>query len=298
MPSMADSTAVALQQVTIVVVSFNSAHCMASLGEMLKDCPHVVVVDNASHDDSLNSAHHYMPQAHCVALAHNHGFGVANNKGLETVTTPFALLLNPDCLIDAASIAQLVTAAGAWPDAAMLVPQIINSKKQAEGNYAWARTHWRSKGPLSEAATCVANACGAVMLLRMSAKANRQWFDPSFFLYYEDEDLCLDLFQKQLPIVLDPSIQVTHLNRSSVKGRQPWRLEYLRGFHHARSKIWITAKYFGETDARRHRTTAMMQALALLLFRLLLLSPRLLCRAAGRVAGLWAAPTQYVSAKG
>ena len=250
---MADQMGLALEQVTIVVVSFNSAHCMPSLGGMLKDCPHVVVVDNGSHDDSLVAAQSHLPQAHSLALGDNFGFGVANNKGLEMVTTPFALLLNPDCLIDTSAIARLVATAGQWPDAAMVVPQIINSKKQAEGNYGWARTHWSSKGPLCEGPTCVANACGAVMLLRMSAKANRQWFDPSFFLYYEDEDLCLDLFQHQQSIVLDPSIQVTHLNRSSVKGSQPWRLEYLRGFHHARSKIWITAKYFGEAAARRHR---------------------------------------------
>jgi GT2 family glycosyltransferase len=291
----ADQTQAALAQVTILVVSFNSAHCMPALGRMLKDCPHVVVVDNGSHDNSPSVAQSCLPQAQCLSLGNNFGFGVANNKGLERVTTPYALLLNPDCMIETNVIVQLVKAAAQWPEAAMVVPQIMSATQKRMGNYGWARTHWHAKGPLAQGPVCVANASGAVMLLRMSAKPHRQWFDPTFFLYYEDEDLCLGLFQQQQAIVLEPSIFVTHLNRSSVKGDKPWRLEYLRGYHHARSKILITAKYFGEPAARRHRSTAMLQALALLAARVLLLSPRLLCRAAGRVVGLWGAPTAYVA---
>lgn len=282
-----------LAQVTIVIVTFNSAHCIESLSQSLADCPNLVVTDNGSQDQTITELTQRIPRARIISLDNNVGFGAANNRALDTVTTPYALLLNPDCVMETASILALMQTARNWPEAAMVVPQIVDSREKATINYGWPRPRWKSRGPGADGLTCVGNACGAVMLLNLGRMTSSDWFDTRFFLYYEDEDLCLRLFDKHMSILLEPGIRVTHINRGSVRGRRPLYLEYLRGLHHARSKILFTAKHYGSPLARSHRRSALVQAWLTLIPRLLLPSPRLIARLWGRIMGLLDAPTRY-----
>ncbi len=282
-----------LDQVTVVIVTFNSAHCLPVLGQALAGWPHVVVVDNGSHDGTPEQVVRHLPQARLLAQPDNLGFGAANNLALAGVTTPYALLLNPDCLIEAQHVRQLLSTAAQWPDTAIVVPQLVDTGGRLQLNYGWPRRDGPPRGPGAEGPACVGHACGAVMLLRLAALPTRDWFDTRFFLYYEDEDLCLRLFRARQPIVVDPAVRVGHINRGSVRGKRPWQVEYLRGRTHAASKVLFTAKHEGEAAARRHRRRALVQALLLLPLRLLAPSPRLVARLCGRVVGLWQAATRY-----
>lgn len=276
-----------------MIVTFNSAHCLPALAERLADWPHLVVVDNGSHDDTPQAVARSLPQARVLALPQNLGFGAANNQALDGIRTPYALLLNPDCLIRPDDIQALWQTAQDWPEAAIVAPQLTDTQDRPQVNYGWPRHLGHGRGPAADGVLCVGNACGAVMLLRCAARPGPSWFDTRFFLYYEDEDLCLRLFQARQPVLIDPAVRVGHLNRGSVRGRRPWQVEYLRGRHHAMSKVLFTAKHVGAAAARAHRRKALAQALALLLLRVLAPSPRLVARLWGRICGLWQAPTSY-----
>ncbi len=87
-------------QATVVVVNWNGAHllplCLDALAAQTTTHPYeVVVVDNASHDDSLQVLAGY-PDVRVVRNADNRGFAGGNNSALEHVTTPYAVLLNND----------------------------------------------------------------------------------------------------------------------------------------------------------------------------------------------------------
>jgi GT2 family glycosyltransferase len=128
-----------LSSVTIIVVTYNSAHCLAALHPLLQQAPHVVVSDNASGDGTAAQAQALWP--HAIVLAHdrNLGFGAANNRALARVTTPYALLLNPDCELSHEQLAQLLVAADQFPEAAMLAPQLVDAKGHPEVNYRWPK---------------------------------------------------------------------------------------------------------------------------------------------------------------
>ena len=232
-----------LVNVTVIVVTYNSAHCLAALHPLLQHCPHVIVSDNDSGDDTAAQAQAFWPQASVLAHPRNLGFGAANNRALAQVQTPFVLLLNPDCEMSVAQLQQLLSAAEQFPEAAMLAPQLVSAKGHPEVNYRWPSTRWASKGPAAIGPVCVGFVCGAAMLLRMNSCKSTSFFDESFFLYYEDDDLCLRFFQAHLPMVIVPQIQVVHRSRGSVKGKSPWRSEYWRGYHHAQSKLLFAAKH-------------------------------------------------------
>jgi GT2 family glycosyltransferase len=167
----------------------------------------------------------------------------------------------------------------------MLAPQILKANGQRDVNYRWPNTHWKAKAGAAEGLLCVGFVCGAVMLLRMDQFQTVGFFDEDFFLYYEDDDLCLRLFKAQKSIVVVPTVQALHRSRGSVKGSSPWRSEYTRGYHHAQSKLIFAAKHDSLASAKRKRRTLLWQTTLALPLRLVLLSPKLLTRMAGRWMG-------------
>ena len=276
-----------LNQVTVVTVTFNSAHCLPALGASLTAFSKVIIVDNGSDDGCASKTSAHLPQAHVLALPENLGFGAANNRALAQVKTPFALLLNPDCEITPQAVQQLMFTAAQWPDTAMVAPQLLQPSGQSDVNYRWPHLLWNSVGPaITEGPACVGFVCGAAMLLRMSAFEGR-FFDEQFFLYYEDDDLCTRLFHKRQAMIIDPSATATHRSRGSVRGKSPLRSEYIRGYHHAQSKLIYTLKYQSAGQANAQRNKLLWQTALALLIRLMLPSPRHVARMVGRMAGLW-----------
>ncbi|MFZ9625000.1 MAG: glycosyltransferase family 2 protein [Burkholderiaceae bacterium] len=275
-----------LDRVTVIVVTFESAHCLPTLSRLLKACPHVILVDNGSDDGSASIAQSMLPHAQVIALERNLGFGSANNRALDRVATPFAFLLNPDCEIEVEDLAILVQEAMRFPDAAIVAPQLTNARGEPDLSYRWPSTHWVSRGPGASAPLCVGFVCGAAMLFVMDNMRGADRFDERFFLYYEDDDLCLRIFERQRAIILVPRVTAVHRSRGSVGGRQRLRAEYLRGYHHAQSKLIFAEKHIGPASAKRLRTRTLALALAGWPLRLIAFSPRMLARLSGRIAGL------------
>lgn len=276
----------ALADVTVVVVTHESAHCIAMLDSLLGACPHVIVSDNASTDGTPARVRQQWPRATVLEHDRNLGFGAANNRALALVRTPFALLLNPDCELSVDGLGQLLAAARDMVDAAMCAPQLISPAGKLEVNYRWPKTVWESMGPPATGMACVGFVCGAAMLLRMERFQEIGFFDERFFLYYEDDDLCLRLFQAGRPMVLVPAVKAIHRSRSSSKGSKPLRNEFGRGFHHAQSKLTFAAKHRSLDEALRLRRTLLFTTSAALPIRVLAFVPRLVARMLGRWMGL------------
>lgn len=272
--------------VTVVVVTYNSAHCVGALAQDLKHLPHVVVVDNASADNTVRRLEAELPQAVVLSNPENRGFGAANNRALARATTPYALLLNPDCRLPPGGLRRMVAYAQNNPGTAVVAPQLVNGDGQPEVNYRWPSTLWASRGPGADGPCCVGFACGACLLVDVQVMRSVGFFDESFFLYYEDDDLCLRTFHQHLPIVVLPDVQAVHTSRGSVGGRHRWRSEYWRGYHHAQSKWRYTHKHLGAEAAEALRRRVLWLACLALPLRLLLPAPRHVGRLWGRIQGL------------
>ncbi|OGB14125.1 MAG: glycosyl transferase [Burkholderiales bacterium RIFCSPLOWO2_12_67_14] len=275
-----------LNQVTVVVVTHESAHCLRGLDGLLSQCPHVIVSDNGSADGTPEQAQQLWPHAHVLRHGRNLGFGAANNRALDAVRTPFAFLLNPDCQLTVEGLGELISAAHELSDAAILAPQLVSVTGKPEINYRWPKTRWLSTGPRASGPVCVGFVCGAAMLFRMARFEKVGFFDEQFFLYYEDDDLCLRLFNAHLPMVLLPQVQAVHFSRGSVKGAAPWRSEYVRGYHHAQSKLIFAVKHQSLEAALQLRRYLLLTTTLAMPLRLIAFSPKLLARMWGRWRGL------------
>ena len=273
------------EDITVIVVTFNSAHCVPALVAGLSPIANIIFVDNASEDKTVMNVRNALPQAIVIENERNLGFGAANNRALAQVNTPYALLLNPDCLPTAEFFDGILKNAINFSDAALIAPHLTQRNGSPEVSYRWPATHWKSAGPKADGPCCVGFACGAVMLLNMAVMKDIGFFDETFFLYYEDEGLCQRLFEHKKQIVLIPDVQITHLSRGSVRGPSRIKSEFTRGYHHAQSKLVFERKHFGRADASRLRWITLALALLTLIPRLLLPQPRYRARLIGRIAG-------------
>lgn len=264
-----------LEQVTIVCVTYQSESIIESLAATLRVFPHVVIVDNGSHDATTARIRRHIPHARLVERPRNAGFGAANNEAMMQVCTPFALLLNPDSSIEPADLATLVDTLDGHPGAAAVAPQswYHNGEPQRSFRQAFYKIRGR-KGRYEPAqATCCADWLhGSCVLLRTDLFRRIGGFDESFFLYYEDDDLCLRLQRAGHACLFEPRANARHAGAAS--STPSVSLSFLKAFHFARSRHLAIDRYMGSHAGRRYLAKLLAAALPAALLYVVLLRPR------------------------
>jgi N-acetylglucosaminyl-diphospho-decaprenol L-rhamnosyltransferase len=265
-------------EITPVLVTYNSAGILPWSLPALATCRQVVIVDNHSSDDTVAVARRLLPQASILLAGRNLGFGRASNLGLDEVRSPYALLVNPDVQLGAGSLQALWHAAQRYPDAALLAPVLFDAPDVVGDSFRGPFYAPASKPPpLPAGDLCCDFVTAAAMLLNMDLMRRVGFFDPWFFLYFEDDDLCLRVRRAGHPIVVVENARMEHRVRqsSAPSARNTLRRIYFRTL----SKFYITRKYFG--TARSAATAARIG-----LGSILTLLPQLLTLRADRVVHL------------
>jgi GT2 family glycosyltransferase len=222
--------------VDVVVVSYNSRAELPGCIEPFLSVPeaHVIVVDNASRDGSLEAVHGLPVTA--IQLSENHGFATGVNAGWRAGSAPCVLILNPDARIDAASLRVLVRAMEA-PHVGAVAPRIHNEDGSLDfsqrlfprlrSTYAQAlflhrvfpRATWTDELIRDEQAYTRRGTpdwvSGACILVRRDVLLELGGLDEAFFMYCEDIDLCRRLRSAGYELVFEPDATVVHLGGAS-----------------------------------------------------------------------------------
>jgi N-acetylglucosaminyl-diphospho-decaprenol L-rhamnosyltransferase len=268
---------------SVVIVAYHSAALLpACLASIPPSCP-VILVDNASPDDSADVALAARPSARVIRAPRNLGFGPGANLGFAEVTTEFGLLLNCDATLEPDTIAGLVAAARRYPEAGMLAPEIF--AEEGHMQFGHDLPFRRLRGPVVEP---VGDACcwyvgGSAMFLRMAALRAISGFDPDIFLYFEDDDLCLRLRAAGHPLVHVAGVRVRHLGGAS-SAPSP-RLSHWKAFHQGWSRLHLEAKHRGRAAAWR---LALAEWPGLALKATMRRGDERQVKWQGRAAGMWA----------
>jgi N-acetylglucosaminyl-diphospho-decaprenol L-rhamnosyltransferase len=107
------------------------------------------------------------------------------------------------------------------------------------------------------------------MLVRVDAFRTFGGFDENFFLYYEDDDICLKALHAGFDCLIEPAAQVFH--RGGASSKPSVRTELLKSYHWARSKHLIIKKYQGMHLSMLYRFKIAVSApLAIVVYALLL----------------------------
>lgn len=131
--------------VSIVIVSYNVCgllrQCLKSIYDQQIDAE-VIVVDNASSDDSVNMVRSEFAAATLIVNTGNVGFSAANNQGIAASTGERILLLNPDTELTPGALQKLLHFAAQQAGLTLIGPQLLNS------DHSLQISAWKSPSPL------------------------------------------------------------------------------------------------------------------------------------------------------
>lgn len=230
---------VELARTTVVIVNWNTRELLADcLESLFADAPaaRVVVVDNASTDDTMKVLPARYPQVTWLPQRRNLGFAAANNLALRSVTTEFAWLLNPDTVVGEDALGILEEHLDENPEAAVVGAALWNADFShqacafrfptvATTVAEWLRlprplAAWRDRffrlTPLRKYGP-VPWVLGASMLVRMQAVRHVGLLREDYFMYAEELDWCQRFWQAGWQVHLNLDAEVIHLGGGATR---------------------------------------------------------------------------------
>ncbi|MDX1934292.1 MAG: glycosyltransferase family 2 protein [Capsulimonadales bacterium] len=224
----------------VIVVSWNTRplleNCLRSLfAGNVDGGTEVFVVDNASGDGSAAMVRTFFPDVRLLQTGENLGFARANNRALRQADARYCLLLNPDTIVPAGTLRQLVEVAEASPRVAACGPLLLN--EDGSPQFCWARFpgaafEWSGRHDLSQSPYPLVDFAdperrsrmkpfvadwvgGACLLVRSSALRQVGLLDEGYFMYTEETDWCYRFRAAGYETLCVPSVTVTHLGGGS-----------------------------------------------------------------------------------
>jgi N-acetylglucosaminyl-diphospho-decaprenol L-rhamnosyltransferase len=253
--------------VSAVVVNLDAGDalitCVASL--RAAGVSQVVVVDNASSDGSLARLAASDLDAVLVPTGRNLGYGRGVNAGVRRASGDILLVCNADLTVDVDAVSRLAALLRDQPDVAIVGPTI----READGaRYPSARSfpdlsdaighavmslvwpdnpftrRYRRSEETFETASDADWVSGACMAIRRIAFESVSGFDPAYFMYVEDLDLCWRMHRAGWRVLHLPEAEVTHIGGVSAR-RHPYRM--LAAHHRS------TLRFFVQSTTGRRR---------------------------------------------
>lgn len=237
--------------VSVIIVNWNSgmllAECLRHLEAQTVQLKRVLVVDNASSDDSATSTEAFADVT-VRRMKANLGFAVGNNRTLAECDTEFVALLNPDAFPAPNWLEQLLVAAKARPEVAAFGScQLCHENAEIlDGigdSYHMSGLVWRERhGARQQAEDLVPreifSPCAAAALYRRQALVDAGGFDEDFFCYVEDVDLGFRLRLAGHKAMYVPDAVVHHVGSATTGGQR----SDFSVYHGHRNLVWTFVK--------------------------------------------------------
>jgi len=233
---------------SICIVNWNTRDflrdCLRSIGETAADLdPEVIVVDNASGDDSAEMVGSEFPEVQLVANEDNAGYARGNNQALERATGHFKLLLNPDIVVPEGALQGLLAAAERHPQAGGIAPKLVRPdgslqlscrvfpnprvvlyetlrlsrlfpRSRRFGTYRMGWWGYDEERPVDQPAA-------SALLLRSAALEEVGLFDEGFPIFFNDVDLCRRLWDAGWEVWFTPNTSMIHYGGASTRQVRP-----------------------------------------------------------------------------
>ncbi len=239
--------------VWIVVLNWNRPQdtlaCVSSLRELDYPSFRILVVDNGSTDDSVELFQE-LPGVELLVNEENLGFAAGNNQGIQYALdhgADYVLLLNNDTTVSPPLLSRMVEAAQTDPQIGLVGPMIYYSDRPDQVWFAGMRfrhgLYVVRRGlhldppldPIEE--VDFISGCG--MLVPRQTWERIGLFDPRFFMYYEDLDLCVRAKDAGYRIICATEAHMWHALSASTGGPD----SPLKQYYQVKSTLLFSQKH-------------------------------------------------------
>ena len=248
-----------LNQITFIIVTYKSESiihdCLSSLPNESKK----IVIENSSNinlERELKTKYDNIE----VVLSKNIGMGAGNNIGLKRCKTEYAYVLNPDTKLNNETIHNLLKSLNKIKD--FTLASAINDNPKIP-NYKFYEASDENEEFLS-----VDTIDGFSMFFNLKKFADNNFFDENFFLYLENDDLCLRIKKNGGNIYVVKNSTINHKGSISKNNN----LEYLRNWHWMWSKFYFNKKHYGFFTALTKIFLNLLSSIFRYLFYILILN--------------------------
>lgn len=247
-------------RVAVIVLNWNGLEdtltCIEALREPSYSNVCIIVADNGSTDGSLDVFKKKYPDLLYVENGENLGYAEGNNRGLKQAISAgadYVLFLNNDVKLDPACIPRLVNLCESDPSIGIAGPRVYRG---SSGNQIWFdRTIWHPKRgsfefpgsheteTTEDSLEPVDNAyiVGCALFARVSTLKQTGYFDPRFFLTWEDVDLAYRVRKQGGRVVLFPQARCWHKPSSSFHSGPTGPM--YRYFYYRNRLLWIRKNF-------------------------------------------------------
>ncbi|MFN3468827.1 MAG: glycosyltransferase family 2 protein [Novosphingobium sp.] len=252
--------------VSIMLVNWNTREmtleCLRTVYAETREVPfEVILVDNGSHDGSAEAIRAEFPQVVLMAETENHGFAIATNISVSRARGRYVLLLNTDTLVLDGAIDKLLAFARRRPEAKIWGGRTLFEDRVLNPGSCWGRvTPWSSFCQAMGLNAVFRNSeifnsegyggwdrgternvdivQGSFFLIEKTFWDELGGFDPAFFMYGEEADLCARAIRRGAKPRIDPAATIIHFGgRSATKKAN--KLVYILG-----SRNGMVERYF------------------------------------------------------
>lgn len=245
--------------VSIIIVNWNGrqylSDCFSSLKKQDYPNTEVLFVDNASSDDSVEFIRTHYPRTKIIENSENLGFAGANNVGFHQAQGEYVLFLNNDTRVTKSFVTELVRVVESSPKIAgaqgkMLLmdqPELLDSVGAYLTRTGFLYHYGLAKKDSAKYGKSIPihTAKGACMLFRrrvlQDVLVECELFDPDFFAYFEESDLCHRVWLAGYQIVFAPKSVIYHKMGGTSKGMNSAFIQ----FHSFKNRINAYLKNLG-----------------------------------------------------
>jgi GT2 family glycosyltransferase len=225
--------------VSVILVNYNDLKRTREAVKSVKQWSpesEIIVVDNNSKDESVEGLRREFPDIKLLSLSRNRGFGAGNNRGAAAAHGEYLFFLNSDTLLLEDTPSLLAAMMEAEPQIAACGPRLVNGDNTFQLSFGpdpsllneWklrriqrvlqkgdpsvrARSESRSSGMME-----VDWVTGAAIMVRRDVFEKVRGFDETFFMYFEDADVCRRIRKLGWKVLYVPATKVVHLLGQSI----------------------------------------------------------------------------------
>lgn len=266
-------------KLSIVIVSWNTCSllvdCLNSLSEAVTDEMEVLVVDNASSDDTVAVVCDAFPWIKLIANRENVGFATGNNQAIRQSSGEYVLLLNPDTVVLPEALTTLLKFMEENPKAGMAGSRVLNPDGTLQTSAypaptlireLWRLFHLDAVRPYgvydmagwpTDENRKVDVLLGACILCRRQALDQIGLMDEKYFMYSEEVDLCYRIRQAGWSIYWVPAAKIIHYGGQST-AQVPGEM-FLRLYE---GKLIYFKKHYGTVTSMAYKLLILLTALS------------------------------------
>lgn len=248
--------------ISTIIVNYNTAGllagCLNSVRHWTGLRSEVIVVDNASQDDSAATVASDFPWVRLIVNERNAGFARANNQALKVSSGEYVYFLNPDTVVQPGAFEAMLSFMASHPDVGLAGTRILNPDGSVQSS---VEREYPGQGhaqkDLRALAGDIAWVLGASMIARRVLMEDLGGFDEGFFLYGEEQDLCLRIRKAGWKIGFIPEAVVVHWGGQSERNTPTtdlWKKKFA-------AELLFYRKHYSERSVLRIHRANVVQAL-------------------------------------